>query len=614
MNEHQPTVFCAATAGDNDASVGAGSTVATSSTAGADSTVDTSSAAGAASAATANMAPPVPATIISDALMRSSWPPLADLALFCAGSDIADPATPSAPDDASRPHAAGAPAILRHVAAVHAADRRITVLDDDLGAFLWRVPGSQTISVVQPIIADAPQHPQHPQHLQQPLCGVPIAVADNIAVHGLPMTCASRALEGYHPPQDATVVAKLKAAGAVIIGKTNQDEFGMGSSTEYSAYRPCRNPWHTEHAPGGSTGGAAVAVAAGMVPVALGSDAGGGVRQAAGLCGVAGFKPSFGTVSRSGVALQASSLEQVGVLGARVADIRLVYQIIRGPDGPDGSDGPDGPCGGGDETVVNTPQTAIANRASTPISAQSNVKVGILHDCPACCPLSDAVREALAGCAEECRQAGWTVTPVTIPELGNTALAAYYVTACAEATSGLSRFDGIRFGARTPNMPDDADLFVADTRSLFGPEVKLRILLGNLVLRTGNYQRYFAKAQKVRRILSAELNKLFAVFDLLLAPVFPTQAPRLGKLLGDPLALKQADQFTVAANLTGIPAISLPVGVTQGLPTAVQLWAPRFADDRLLELAAILEQRLGFDNNACPARQRLLAAQEGDVA
>ncbi|MDD2717968.1 MAG: Asp-tRNA(Asn)/Glu-tRNA(Gln) amidotransferase subunit GatA [Candidatus Wallbacteria bacterium] len=414
------------------------------------------------------------------------------------------------------------------------------------------------------------------------ISGLPVAVKDNIAVLGMPLTCASRVLEGHYPAVEATAVKRIRAEGALIAGKTNMDEFAMGSSTENSAFKLSRNPWDLERVPGGSSGGSAAAVASGMVPVALGSDTGGSVRQPAAFCGIAGFKPSYGAVSRYGLVAYGSSLDQIGIMAAAVSDIKRIFDMIRGPDGFD--------------------ETVAEKSFFSEDRPDRKVRIGIVEEYLHHPSLEPEILRAMEAAREKAVALGADVLPVKLPMLDETVIPAYYLTACAEASSNLGRYDGIRYGARSVKFPADLDELVFSTRNLFGPEVKLRIMLGTFVLRAGHYDQYYGRAQAARRKISCGLAESFTKVDFLLTPVFPTRAFKIGEFTSDPIKMKLADEFTVTANLAGIPAISLPVGVDGGLPTSVQLMGPRFSDLRLLEFAAELESMLKFDASLCPHR------------
>jgi aspartyl-tRNA(Asn)/glutamyl-tRNA(Gln) amidotransferase subunit A len=411
-----------------------------------------------------------------------------------------------------------------------------------------------------------------------PLDGVPLAVKDNIAVAGLPLTCASRSLFGHVTPFDATVVARLRAAGAVVVGKTNLDEFGMGSSTETSPFGTTRNPWNVAHVAGGSSGGSAAAVAAGLVPVALGTDTGGSVRQPAAFCGIVGFKPSYGAISRFGLVAYGSSLDQAGFLGTRVDDVKELYLTTRGPDGRDHSACPPAPW-------------------APPPQLRVGVATRYLDD-----PyLTLASRDAMRAAIDTLRANGIVTVDVDVPFLDDRVIAAYYVTACAEASSNLARYDGIRYGRRDVERAASVEALVTGTRQLLGEEVTLRLLLGTFVLRAGHYDRYYGRAQQVRAAVAAGFRRIFDGVDALLMPTTTGTAFEIGAFADDPLKMKLEDLFTVPANLAGLPAVALPIGLHDGLPTSVQLLSARFADEAVLAVANVLERAVGFDPSRCPA-------------
>lgn len=410
------------------------------------------------------------------------------------------------------------------------------------------------------------------------LPGVPLAVKDNIAVRGLPLTCGSRALEGFVPSYEATVVERLRRSGAVVVGKTNLDEFGMGSSTETSVYGPTRNPWDPSRVAGGSSGGSAAAVAAAMVPAAIGTDTGGSVRQPAAFCGVVGFKPSYGTVSRHGLVAYGSSLDQAGFLATRVGDVAELFRLSRGPDGLD-------------DTV----------RAPREPAAPAALRVGLARSYLEEPRLDRTARQALTAAADALRDEGVEVVVLDLPFLDDRVIAAYYVTACAEASSNLARFDGIRYGRRAGAPAYDVGSLVTGSRELLGEEVTLRLLLGTFVLRSGHYERYYGRAQAVRASITAGFAGVFGRVDAVLGPTVTGPAFQVGQYADDALTMKLGDMFTVPANLAGLPAVALPAGVEAGLPTSVQLTGARFGDAALLQAAAALERRLRFDPATCPA-------------
>jgi aspartyl-tRNA(Asn)/glutamyl-tRNA(Gln) amidotransferase subunit A len=408
-----------------------------------------------------------------------------------------------------------------------------------------------------------------------PLRGVPVAVKDNLVTLDHPTTCASRMLEGYRSPFDATAVSRLRAAGALVAAKTNMDEFAMGSSTEHSARGRVLHPLDPARVPGGSSGGSAALVAAGVVPAALGSETGGSVRQPAAFCGCVGLKPSYGRVSRWGLVAFGSSLDCVSVFGATVGDAARVLAAISGHD----------PL---DATTFDRPPMAVPG----PRPDLRGLVVGLPAEyLPA--DLHPGVRAAVDRAAAACRDLGATVRPVSLPH-SRFAVPTYYIIAPAEAAANLARFDGVRYGARrTPPDGDVAALYRATRGSGFGPEVRRRILVGTWVLSAGYYDAYYGRAQAARARLAADFDGAFAGgCDLLLTPTTPTPAFRAGEKVADPVAMYLADVFVCAVSLAGLPALSLPAGHSEGLPVGVQLIAPHFAEPDLLAAAAVLERRL----------------------
>ena len=419
-------------------------------------------------------------------------------------------------------------------------------------------------------------------HADGLLAGVPIAIKDNLATLRLPTTCGSRLLEGYISPFEATVVRRMREAGAVIVGKTNMDEFAMGSSTEYSAFGPTRNPVDRTRVPGGSSGGSAAAVAAGVVRLALGSETGGSVRQPAAFCGVVGIKPTYGRVSRHGLVAYASSLDNVGVFGATVREAALGLEVVSGHD----------PL---DATSVDVPVPSMVPTVGVDDSRDrplAGIVVGRPHEYfpdtldPAVRARCDAALQCLAALGAEVRDVTLPSTPLAIP--------VYYILAPAEASSNLARFDGVRFGQRVAGR--DLRAMYEGTRSAgFGAEVQRRILLGTYVLSAGYYDAYYRRAQAVRTVIAREVEQLFASgVDLLFTPTTPTPAFPLGAVQ-DPYAMYLSDVFTVVANLAGIPAMSLPIGRVDGLPVGGQFMAPRMAEPLMLRAAAALEDALGAE-------------------
>jgi len=414
-----------------------------------------------------------------------------------------------------------------------------------------------------------------------PLAGVPVAVKDNICLRGEPTTCSSRILSGWRPPYDATVVERLRAAGAVLVAKTNMDEFAMGSSTETSSTGPTRNPRDPSRVPGGSSGGSAAAVAAGFVPLALGSDTGGSIRQPAALCGVVGMKPTYGTVSRYGLVAFASSLDQIGPLATTVADAALLLDAIGGHDPADSTsiDGRDR----AQDRARDRAQDRARDRAHP-----GAARVGV------CRQLVDGASPDVAARVRQAAEAlaadGARVEEVSIPELAYS-LSAYYLIAPAEASSNLARFDGVRYGLRVP-ADDVATMNTATRTAGFGAEVKRRIMLGTYALSAGYYDAYYGQAQRVRTLVVEAFARAYERFDVLLGATSPTTAFPIGERVDDPMAMYLSDVCTIPSNLAGHPAISVPFGTgDDGLPVGVQVLAPALGEPVLFEVAAALEVR-----------------------
>ncbi|MCY3967660.1 MAG: Asp-tRNA(Asn)/Glu-tRNA(Gln) amidotransferase subunit GatA [bacterium] len=412
-------------------------------------------------------------------------------------------------------------------------------------------------------------------HNPGPLAGVPVAIKDNLCTKGIPTTCSSRILEGWEPPYDATAVELLCGAGAVIIGKTNMDEFAMGSSTENSAFRPTRNPQDTSKVPGGSSGGSAAAVAAGFAPIALGTDTGGSIRQPAALCGVVGVKPTYGRVSRYGLIAFASSLDQIGPFANTVADAALVTDVIAQFDSRD-------------STSISQP---VADVLPTLDHGVAGVRIGVIKELggKGIAPDVAARCDQAIGALES---AGAKVGQASVPSAGY-GLSAYYLIAPAEASSNLARFDGVRYGLRV-DAKSTPEMNIATRSAGFGEEVKRRIMLGTYALSSGYYDAYYAKAQKVRTLIIADFAKAWEDFDLLLSPTSPTTAFSLGERTSDPMAMYMSDVCTVPVNLTGQAAMSVPYGCGQdGLPVGVQILAPALGEPLMFRAAAVLEASLG---------------------
>ncbi|MGI4896482.1 MAG: Asp-tRNA(Asn)/Glu-tRNA(Gln) amidotransferase subunit GatA [Janthinobacterium lividum] len=414
-----------------------------------------------------------------------------------------------------------------------------------------------------------------------PLAGVPIGVKDVLTTRGMPTTCGSRMLEGWVPPYDATVVRELHAAGLVVLGKTNMDEFAMGSTTEHSAYGPTRNPWDPTRIPGGSGGGSAAALAAFEAPLTIGSDTGGSIRQPASVTGTVGVKPTYGGVSRYGLVALASSLDQAGPCGRTVLDTALLHAVIGGHDPYD-------------STSIPAPVPDVVGAAKLGSNGDlTGVKVGVVRE------LSGAGYESgVVARFEEAvtllREAGAEVSELSLPNIVH-ALAAYYLILPSEASSNLAKFDGMRYGLRV--VPEGehvtAEQVMRATRAAgFGDEAKRRIILGTYALSAGYYDAYYGSAQKVRTLVQRDFATAFGQVDVLVSPTAPTTAYKLGEKLDDPLAMYAGDVATIPANLAGIPGMSLPVGLSDGLPVGLQILAPQQGDDRLYRVGAALESRL----------------------
>jgi aspartyl-tRNA(Asn)/glutamyl-tRNA(Gln) amidotransferase subunit A len=415
------------------------------------------------------------------------------------------------------------------------------------------------------------------------LGGVPVAIKDVLCVEGEPTTCGSRILRNFRPPYDATVIAKLRAAGAILFGKTNMDEFAMGSSTENSAYGPTLNPWDPDRVPGGSSGGSAAAVAAGLAPLALGSDTGGSVRQPAAVCGVVGLKPTYGRVSRYGLVAFASSLDQVGPFGRDVADTSLLLSVIAGPDPHD-------------STSVEEP---IPDYLSTLENPPEPLRVGVVREFFGA-GLDPEVASAVQEAIRVYERAGAQIKEVSLPH-SRYGVPAYYIVASAECSSNLARYDGTTYGHRAEDfsprypgeegMPPMVRMMMASRAEGFGAEVKRRIMLGTFTLSAGYADQYYNKALQVRRKIRGDFDAAFQDVDVLLGPTSPTPAFKLGERTTDPLQMYLSDIYTITANLAGIPGISVPCGLTrENLPIGMQLLGAPFAEEKLLRIARVFER------------------------
>ena len=407
--------------------------------------------------------------------------------------------------------------------------------------------------------------------------GVPIALKDVISTRGVETTAASKILEGYKPVYDATVAARCKAAGLPLLGKTNLDEFAMGSSTENSAYGPTHNPWDPTRVPGGSSGGSTAAVAAGLAPWALGSDTGGSIKQPAALCGVVGLRPTYGTVSRYGIVAFASSLDQVGPIAKTVRDCALLHRIVAGRD----------PL---DSTTVDVPEPIELPRAED----LKGLRVGVPKELNEAEGIEPGVSETVNRTIELARELGAEVGECSLPRSVEFGLPCYYLIAPSEASSNLARYDGVRYGLRVENG-DLRSMYERTRDAGFGDEPKRRIMLGTYALSAGYYDAYYGQAQKVRTVIRDEHAAAFEQFDVLVSPTSPTVAFELGARTENPLAMYAADLLTIPSNMAGLPGLSIPCGLSEGLPVGFQLIGPQFSENLLFRAGHALERALGFD-------------------
>ena len=409
------------------------------------------------------------------------------------------------------------------------------------------------------------------------LAGIPIGIKDNICTKGVKTTCSSKMLENFISPYNATVVEKIENEGIINLGKLNMDEFAMGASTEYSAIKTTKNPWNLQTVPGGSSGGSAAAVAANLVPWALGSDTGGSIRQPAALCGVVGLKPTYGMVSRYGLVAFASSLDQIGPITKDVEDAALLLNVISGHDEKD-------------STSVNLPKKDYTKSL---VKDVSKLKIGVPKEFFGE-GINQEVKKSVETAIEQYKKLGATVEECSL-DIANEALAVYYIIACAEASSNLGRFDGIRYGYRTKNFNNLKDIYKNSRSEGFGAEVKRRIILGTYVLSSGYYDAYYKKAQKVRTIIKQEFEKLFEEYDILITPTSPTVAYEIGTKSNNPLEMYLADLCTVSVNIAGLPGISIPCGVdSQGMPIGMQLIGKPFGEETIIQAAYTYEQETKF--------------------
>lgn len=413
--------------------------------------------------------------------------------------------------------------------------------------------------------------------------GIPIGIKDNINVKGVKTTCSSKMLENFVSPYDATVIDKINAQNMISLGKLNMDEFAMGASTEYSYFGATKNPWDLNTVPGGSSGGSAAAVAADMVPWALGSDTGGSVRQPASLCGVVGLKPTYGLVSRYGLVAFASSLDQIGPITKDVEDCANLLNIIAGFDEKD-------------STSANAPKKDYTKNLKNGVKG---LKIGVPKEFFGE-GINEEVKQSILNTIELYKEMGAEVEECTL-DIADKALAVYYIIACAEASSNLGRFDGIRYGYRTENFEDLNDIFVNSRSEGFGAEVKRRIILGTYVLSSGYYDAYYKKAQKVRTFIKQEFERLLKVYDILITPTSPTVAYEIGTRSTNPLEMYLADLCTVSVNVAGLPAISIPCGVDKkGLPIGMQIIGKSFDEETILKTAYAVEKKIKFRENHKP--------------
>ena len=419
----------------------------------------------------------------------------------------------------------------------------------------------------------------------KPLWGVPVTVKDALTLKGLPTTAASKILEGFCPPYDAMVVEKLKKAGAVILAKNNMDEFAMGSTTEHSAWKVTANPWDTTRVPGGSSGGSAASVAACQCFASLGSDTGGSIRQPASLCGCVGIKPTYGRVSRYGLLAYASSFDQVGPLARTVEDAALVLQVIAGHDKRDSTCSP-----------VPVPDYGAAIREKSDLSG---LTIGLPREFFGHEGLDSGVAAACENAVNAARSLGAKVVEVSLPHT-EYSIASYYILAAAEASSNLARYDGVRYGHRTANPGNLEDMYTLSRTEGFGPEVQRRILLGSYVLSAGYYDAYYRKAAQVRRLIRQDYLNAHDSCDMLLAPVSPVPAWQMGHMSDDPLQMYFMDIFTLSLNLAGLPGLSIPAGMSNGLPVGVQLMGRAFSEAALFTAGNALTRTLGTHNQHAP--------------
>ena len=459
----------------------------------------------------------------------------------------------------------------------------INKLESKINAFVTVIDEKKILEA-----ADNVQKRIEAGELTGPLAGVPVAIKDNMCTNGILTTCSSKILGNFVPPYTATAVENLENAGAIIVGKTNMDEFAMGSTTETSFYGATANPWDTTKVPGGSSGGSAAAVAANEVPFALGSDTGGSIRQPSSYCGVTGMKPTYGTVSRYGLIAYGSSLDQIGPIAKDVADVAAALEAIASHDKKD-------------STSVNRQNTEFTKMLEGGVKG---LKIGIPKDYFSD-GLNPEVRDAVLNAAEVLKSLGAEVEEFDL-SLVDYAIPAYYVIASAEASSNLARFDGVKYGYRTTEYEELHEMYKKTRTEGFGSEVKRRIMLGSFVLSSGYYDAYYIKALKTKSLIKQAFNKAFLKYDCILGPVAPTTAPKIGSSLADPISMYLGDIYTISANLAGLPGISLPCGFDKdGMPIGMQLLGDCFAEDKILRAAYAFEQTREYKQPAAVAERGL---------
>lgn len=454
---------------------------------------------------------------------------------------------------------------------------RINEKEDDIGAFVTRLTG-ETLTKAENI-----EKKINLGEINGDFAGIPIGIKDNICTKGIKTTCSSKMLENFISPYDATVIEKLNDENLINIGKLNMDEFAMGGSTENSYFKKTKNPWNLDKVPGGSSGGSAAAVAANMVPWALGSDTGGSIRQPASFCGVVGLKPTYGLVSRYGLVAFASSLDQIGPITKDVTDSAILLDLITGHDEKD-------------TTSVDIPKKDYVKALTGNIKG---LKIGVPKEFFGE-GINEEVKEKLTETIEKYKKLGATIEEFSL-DIAEYSLAAYYIIACAEASSNLGRFDGIRYTYRTPEFKNLKDIYKKSRSEGFGAEVKRRIILGTYVLSSGYYDAYYKKAQQVRTLVSNEFSKAFEKYDVILTPTAPTVAYDIGSKSNNPLEMYLADICTVSINIAGLPAISIPCGVdSQGMPIGMQLIGNKFQEETILNVAYAMENEIKFRENYKP--------------